>query len=126
MSLPGNPVPEDVYALSSDKGEAIPLDVARPVGCLHYSGPGTLGVELAEDLNLVSMISQVRFTISYGAEVAPVMGYSPRTFIGLPDVIYDLVLPKSFRLTLHEPGEFIGNILQKWGQLRNIGSYYNS
>lgn len=125
--MAGNPVPDDVYPSSAANGNAIPLDTARPVGCIEFSPTvaDSLDVVLADDVNLVNLVSTVKFSITYGSPIA-VGAYTPRKFVGLPNVIYDLTLPKEFRITTSGSGSFVGNLIQKWGQIKDLGSYYTS
>lgn len=129
--LPNNPVPLENYPSASQDGQAIPLAAVRPIGSYYNNLPaGTATtVELPEDINLVSFFSSSKGTIILpGAEIAG--AYQSQSFIFLPNVSYDLVLPRNIQIFIlgeeGDEGEVIINLLMKWGQMRNIGSYYVS
>lgn len=125
--LPNNPVPRENYPSASQDGLAIPLAAVRPIGSISLNLPGNSirDIELPEDVNLVSLFSTSQGTL-YLPNSTLSGDYQSNSFVFLPEVMYELVLDRTLQVSLAEEGNLIINILMKWGQMRNIGSYYVS
>lgn len=136
--MANNPVPVENYPSSSQDGEAIPLAAVRPLGC--FSGAVTssdpLLIELPEDINLISFYATTGGKLKHSREAPEDDGpieartvatpYEQGTFRFLPGVMYELVLAKYVVITVSTDADYFINVLLKWGQMRNEGSYARS
>lgn len=122
--MTSNSVPTDLYPSASQDGQAIPLAAVRPIGC--YAG--TLAAlqdeafSLPEEINLISFMATKKGFLKLST-AAQVENYRIDMFAFVPNVMYELVVTKDIFVQLLEEGDVIINVLMKWGQLRNIGSY---
>ena len=82
--------------------------------------------QLTDDLNLISLYCTSIGLAYFNKGLPSSSTYKPDTFVFLPNIIYELAVPKNFIVIPEVNGTLIINELVKWGQLRNIGSYYNS
>lgn len=121
-------VPFNTYPLATEKGEAIPLTVLRPLASkILPIGEGT--VELPDELNdegvnLIEVFSTGVFTIKRLDSEPPrvIDGWDADTLTCQPDTPYFLVVGKSFYVHNEEASVTI-NLLTKWAQIANLGKY---
>lgn len=122
MSL--NPVPDDVYVIATAEGADIPLAAVRPMG--FYLLDADYALNLPEDINLVSVWSNVDCKILFSGAVLNGKFEGPG-FYALANVAYELILPKNIAVHLQQTdGRVVINLLQKWQQMGNIGTYVSS
>lgn len=119
-----DPVPADVFPLSSEAGQAIPLSVARPIGTIKIDL--ALGadrtINLQDAANLVSLYCTKDTLIKLPGST--VVGDTiTKAFWALANVFYDLYLPASIVANSPEGGIIIINTIQRWAQIKNPGSY---
>ena len=122
MNTP-NSVPLNAYPLSSEKGEAIPLAVLRPLASRVIPagfGTYTLPPQFATDDNLVMIRSAAECMIGrIGA--GAIDGWFPDTIICYPNVDYYLMLDREFFILSQAP--VYVTVLTKWAQMANTGAY---
>ena len=118
-----NSVPLNAYPLSSEKGEAIPLEVLRPLASrLIPAGIGkyTIPPQFATDDNLVMVRSESGYIIGRpGADA--IDGWFPDSIICAPNVDYYLMVGREFFI-LSETAVSV-TVLTKWAQMANPGAY---
>ena len=123
-------VPNDAYILGTNAGVAIPLSVARPLNSylasLTASTP--LTIEMPDDLNLVTLVSNHPFILAIGEEIpeARESGWVMGTYLGDANVYYDFVLPKTITLQADVSAEVKINTLTRWANIANEGVYVSS
>lgn len=122
MNTP-NSVPLNAYPLSSEKGEAIPLAVLRPLAStLIPAGVGsyTIPPQFAADDNLVMVRSESGCIIGRpGADA--IDGWSPDAMPCAPNVDYYLMVGREFFI-ISETVVSV-TVLTKWAQMANTGAY---
>lgn len=122
MNTP-NSVPLNAYPLSSEKGEAIPLTVLRPLASRVIPagiGAYTLPPQFATDDNLVMVRSAAECMIGrLGA--GAIDGWFPDSLICSPDVDYYLMIDRKFFIISQAP--VYVTVLTKWAQMANTGAY---
>lgn len=123
MKMAQNPVPDDVYPSSTAAGAAIPLDAVRPLG--YYVFTADYAFNLPEDVNLISFYSDVDCTVTFAGSTLNNQ-FTSNGFYALGGVAYELIVPMNVAVHFVEPGKAIVNLLQKWQQMTNIGTYYAS
>lgn len=120
-----DPVPEDVFPLSSEAGQAIPLSIARPIGTIKIDLGASVdrAISLPAVANVVSLYCTKDTLIKLPGSV--VSGdVTTKAFWALANVFYDLYLPASIVANSPEGGIIIINALQRWAQIKNPGAYY--
>lgn len=121
-----NPVPDEAYP-SATEGEAIPLAAVRPIGSFVIQATANIAqdITLPEEVNLLSIYCKSAFLLKTPTSTSNGT-YLSESFYGLSEVNYELVLPKDIIITTLDDSLLVLNLLQKWGQLINIGSYGRS
>lgn len=127
--MAANAVPDDVYPIASDKGEAIPLATVRPLGAIYepdFQNTGPVTLTFLEEINLISIYTKGRAILRVGTQDA-IGSYLTNTFVLHGGVQYELIVPTTCFIDSTVPdNELIINVLERWSQLRNEGSYTNS
>lgn len=116
-------VPDNAYLLGTQGGQPIPLQVARPKssGVVTLSGSFT-SVTMLEELNLCTVIATGGFTLVASETILADVGiWTPDSFIGHPDIFYDLILPKT--IWVKGSGNITINCLVKWASVGSEGYF---
>ena len=116
-----NPVPDDVYVIATAEGRDIPLAAVRPLG--FYTLTADYALNLPEDVNLISFWSNVDCKILFSGAILNGNFQGPG-FYALANVAYELIVPKEIAVHFQSTGgRAVINLLQKWQQMTNLGTY---
>ena len=123
-------VPNDAYILGTNAGEPIPLAVARPLNSYlaALTADTPLTIEMPDDLNLVTLVSNEPFILAIGEEIPVALGtgWVMGTYLGDANVYYDFVLPKTITLQAAAAAVVKINTLTRWANIANEGVYVSS